>query len=166
VRLTAPLDEQHMATNTDAFSDIDKKSLNNGGPSAKRRINLKKYDAPLHVLDKLGVDIPHREYHPEDSFEYPTTVVCESENNTARVSLFQDVKEDMDDSFGDFGAVAEDEEDDDVVWTVSDLTDGTVSLMVVGEWSKRREIEYSTFAENYEPVTVTTPHGEVPQLGY
>jgi len=41
-----------------------------------------------------------------------------------------------------------------------------ISLMVVGEWSKRREIEYSTFAENYEPVTVTTPHGEVPQLGY
>jgi len=145
---------------------IDTDNLHNGGPSIKRRLNLKECDAPLSLLDKLGVDIPHREFNPDDAFEYPTTVLCESENNTVRVSLFQDVKEDMDDSFGDFGAVAEDEEDDDVVWTVSDLTDGTVNLMVVGSWSKRREVDYETFAENYETVTVETSQGEIPKLGY
>jgi len=155
-----------MATNN-AFSDVyDTNSLNNGGPSAKRRLNLREYDAPLSLLDKHGIDIPHREFHPEDSFEYPTTVVCEGQEGTVTVSLFQDVVEDMDDSFGDFGAVADDEEDEDVVWTVSDLTDGTVNLMVVGEWSKRREIEYSTFADNYDVVTVETSRGEVPQFGY
>jgi len=146
---------------SNAFSDVyDTNSLHNGGPSAKRRLNLKKYDAPLHVLDNLGVDIPHRDFSPEDAFEYPTSVVIDG----TRVSLFQDVKEDMGSAFGDLGS-AEDEEDD-VVWTVSDLSDGTVNLMVVGEWSQRREVDYETFADEYEPVTVETAQGAVPRLGY
>jgi len=148
-----------MASN--AFSDVyDTKSLNNGGPSAKRRLNLKEYDAPLWVLDKIGVDIPHRDFSPEDAFEYPTSITIDG----TRVSLFQDVKEDMNDAFGDLGS-AEDE-DDDVVWTVSDLSDETVNLMVVGEWSTRREVDFETFADEYEPVTVETDHGKIPRLGY
>jgi len=144
------------------FSDVyDTQALNNGGVAAKRKQNLKKYDAPLHVLDKEGIDVPHRDFSPEDEYEFPTTVCIDG----TRVSLFQDVREDMDDSFGDFGSI-EDEDDEDVVWTVSDLSDGTVNLMVVGSWSKRREVDYETFAQNYSPVTVETAQGEIPKLGY
>lgn len=146
---------------SNAFSDVyDTNSLHNGGPSAKRRLNLKEYDAPLWVLDKLGVDVPHRDFSPEDAFEYPTTVTIDG----TTVSLFQDVKEDMDDVFGDLGSAEDDE--DDVVWTVSDLSDGTVNLMVVGEWSTRREVPYEEFANNYKPLTVTTDKGKIPKLGY
>jgi len=37
---------------------------------------------------------------------------------------------------------------------------------VVGSWSKRREVDYETFAQNYSPVTVETAQGEIPKLGY
>jgi len=153
-----------MTTKDNPFSDIDTNSLNSGGVSAKRIQHLGEYDAPLHVLDAAGIDVPHREYNPEDATTFPTTVQCEGSSETVRVSLFQDVKEDMENAFGDLGS-AEDEEDD-VVWTVSDLSDGTVNLMVVGEWSQRREVDFETFADEYEPVTVETDHGEIPRYGY
>ena len=43
----------------------------------------------------------------------------------------------------------------DVTWTVVDLTDGTVTLTVVGEWSKRRNVPFETFPDTYEPLTLT-----------
>lgn len=147
-----------MSSNT--FSDVyDTNSLNNGGPSTKRLLNLKEYDAPLSLLDKHGIDVPHRDFSPEDAFEYPTTAHI----GETTVHLFQDVVEDMDDTFGDLRGM---DDDDDVVWTVSDLSDGTVNLMVVGEWSKRREVAYDDFAREYEPVTVETGQGEIPRWGY
>jgi hypothetical protein len=136
---------------------------------------------PAHVLDAVGFNVPGQVFNPENAREYPTTKECTSDNEASsdeastnssstmtsengesvRVHLHQDVREDMDDSFGDFGAVCEDT--DDVVWTVVDLTDGTVTLTVVGEWRKRREVQYSDFAEDYEPITV---ENGVPRFGY
>jgi hypothetical protein len=117
---------------------------------------------PPHVLDAVGFNVPGQVFNPENAREYPTTKECTSESSeSVKVHLHQDVREDMDDSFGDFGAVSEDA--DDVVWTVVDLTEGTVTLTVVGEWGKRRNVEYSEFAEDYEPITV---ENGVPRFGY
>jgi hypothetical protein len=148
-----------MATNTNAFDDIDPKteSKSSYGVSAARKAQLSSYDAPLHVLDAKGIDVPHREFHPEDATEYPTTITC----GDTRVSLHQDVKEQSTDAFGDFGAAADDT--DDITWTVVDLTDGTVTLTVVGDWGNRREVPVEEFADQYTPITTTNG---VPQFGY
>jgi len=152
-----------------------------GKARVRRKNAIKEACVPPHVLDAVGFTDPCSSYHPENAREYPTTKECTSEkeassdeastnssstmtsedSESVRVHLHQDVREDMDDSFGDFGAVSEDA--DDVVWTVVDLTDGTVTLTVVGEWSRRRNVEYSEFADNYEPITV---ENGVPRFGY
>jgi len=140
-----------------------------GKARVRRKNAIKEACVPPHVLDAVGFTDPCSSYHPENVREYPTTKECVSEKETSSdesstnssstmtsegsesvcVHLHQDVRENMVDSFGDFGAVSEDT--DDVVWTVVDLTDGTVTLTVVGEWGKRRNVEYSEFADNYEP---------------
>lgn len=145
----------------DAFDDfgIDPKTESKAdyGPSAQRKAALQQATAPMHVLDAHGVDVPGQEFHPEDHREYPTT----AEIDGVRVHLHQDVKERDDgvDAFGDFGAA----EDDDVIWTVVDLTDETVTLKVVGEWSKSREVPFGEFAEEYEPLHLSDGQ---PQWGY
>lgn len=168
-------------TTTTSERGIDPKTQSKStyGCSIERKQMLVECDAPLHVLDALGVEVPHREFNPEDAYEYPTTVEFEdsqdessqsssSENSNeldgTRVHLHQDVRETSDDEFGDFGAAEEDT--DDVVWTVVDLMDETVTLTVVGEWSKRRHVPFEDFTDEYEPITCTTPVGEVPQFGY
>lgn len=154
-----------MSTDTTAFDDVlDPRtdSQADHGVSASRKAELAAMDGPLQVLDQLGIDVPHKTFTPEDEHEFPTTLVAD--DNT-RVSLFQDVRESFDDdSFGDMG-LSEDE-DDDVIWTVVDLSDGTVNLTVVGDWGKRREVPIEDFAANYEPITVETAQGTVPRLGY
>ena len=139
------------------------------GVSAERKIMLSNTTVPLHVLAAHGIEIPHREYidSPDDAIQRNTTVRCESsDGETVRVHLHQDVREDMDDSFGDFGAV--DTDDTDVVWTVVNLDNGTVTMKVVGEWQRKREVDYETFADNYEPIYVTDSAVDhpVPQFGY
>jgi len=74
------------------------------------------------------------------------------------------VREDFseDDEFGDFGAIESDDEDD-VIWTVVSLADETVTLTVVGDWSRRREVPFEEFAKQYNPLYLT--NGE-PRWGY
>ncbi len=145
---------------TDAFNDVlDPKvqSKADYGVSAKRKAMLSQCAAPLHVLDAKGVEVPHREYNPEDATEYPHTVECDG----VTVHLHQNVKESSEDVFGDFGAA--DEDTDDVTWTVVDLTDGTVTLTVVGDWSTKREVPFEDFDENYEPIYLSDGQ---PRWGY
>ncbi len=141
--------------------DPKTKSKSENGVEASHKAILSKAGAPLHVLEELGLEVPHRDYNPENAEEYPTTIHMDGTS----VHLFQDVREDMDEDFGNFGAI-EDDNDDDVIWTVVDLTDGTVSLKVVGEWQKQRKVPFDEFADDYEPITCETPHGEVPRYGY
>jgi len=158
-------------TETTTVADsIDPKTRSKAenGVDASRKVMLCECGAPFHVLDSLGVEVPHRDYNPEDAYEYPTTV----ELGDTRVHLHQDVREDSEDDFGNFGAIEEDTED--VIWTVVDLTDETVTLTVVGDWSKRRHVPFEDFTDEYEPITCTVPVGtdewgkmrEVPQFGY
>lgn len=153
---------------TEAFQDvlddygIDKRTANGAkqGVSASRKIELSKMDAPLSLLDQLGIDVPHRDFSPEDAQEFPTS----REIDGTLVHLFQDVREASDDDgFGDLGAVEDD--DDDVIWTVTDLSGDTIVMKVVGEWSKR-EVPVEEFADEYEPITLSTERGEIPRLGY
>jgi len=174
---------------TDAFNDIEYDGLDprtkgsaDRGVSAARKIELSEMDAPLHVLEQLGIEVesshsedsatetsrsevpevPHRAFNPKGSSEYPTS---QELDDGRRIHLFQDVRESMESTFGDFGSVDDDDEDD-VVWTVVDLTDGTVTLKVVGQWGKSRDVPFEDFADNYDPITVETAHGEVPRYGY
>jgi len=146
-----------------AFDDVlDPKtaSKSNHGVSARRKAHLCEMDAPLDTLAHHGIEVPHKDFDPEQAEEFPTTVRCEGPDDVVSVSLFQDVREDMDTGFGDIDT------DEDVIWTVVGLDDGTVNLTVVGEWSQRREVSYEEFAEDYEPITVETPYGEKPRYGY
>lgn len=150
------------------------------GVSARRKAQLSSYDAPLHVLAANGIEVPHRDFNPEDAQEYPTTQELpdvedsqgessarndSSEKNRegSRVHLHQDVREQSEDVFGDFGSAEEDT--DDIVWTVVDLTDGSVTITVVGDWTKRRDVPVEEFADEYEPLTADTER-YVPVFGY
>jgi len=149
---------------TDAFSDVLGERISgkaDRGVSASRKAQLTSYEAPYAALDELGVEIPHREFNTDAIREYPTTVALDGGGGPLRVSLHQDVRERNDDVFGDFGAADEDVED--VTWTVVDLTEETVTLTVVGEWSRRRNVEYTEFPKNYTPLYLS--NGE-PKWGY
>jgi len=125
------------------------------GIDAKRRNQLNKIPTPNHILAQQGVHIPGRSYisGPSEAITYPTTIHHKDDDgNTVTVHLHQGVVEDMDDAFGDFDGLGED--DNTVEWTVVGLDNGTVNLTVVGEWGKRREIDYETFANQYEPLTL------------
>jgi hypothetical protein len=170
-----------MATTTGAFDDIDPKTESKAdhGVSASRKVRLTSYEAPLFALAAHGIEVPHRDFDPEGSFEYPTTVHIwdgpdgwqtidptpyfdhTALGEVVTVHLHQDVREDMDDEFGVFGSLEDD--DEDVVWTVVGLDDGTVNLTVVGDWGRRREVPYAEFAEDYEPLHLTDGQ---PRWGY
>lgn len=172
---------------TDAFSDVLGERMSgkaDRGVTATRKVQLSSYGAPYAALDALGIEIPHRQFNTDAIREYPTTVTLDGEvadvqrtsairddlaqrdreDGPLRVSLHQDVREREDDVFGDFGAADEDVED--VTWTVVDLTEETVTLKVVGEWNKEREVPFDDFPEEYEPITCETSHGVVPKWGY
>jgi len=131
---------------------------------AKRKAMLSECKGPMHVLDSLGVDIPGRSFidDPSEAVAFPSTKHCEAPTgDKITINLFQDVRESASDTFGDFGNAQEDVED--VVWTVSDLSGDTVNLMVVGSWGKRREVPDEEFAEQYDPIYLESG---VPKLGY
>lgn len=132
-----------------------------GGPSAKRKVELQQMEAPLHVLQQLHINVPHRDFNPENARDYPTTKELP---DGSLVHLHQDVVESHDDDFGVFGP-AEGEDSEDVVWTVVDLVDD-VTITVVGDWGKRRNAPFDEFAQEYEPIYVNTDCGKVPQFGY
>jgi hypothetical protein len=141
---------------------IDKR-LRNGasqGVPAKRKIKLSEMDAPLSLLDQLGIDVPHRDFSPEDAEAFPTSRTLEGGTT---IHLFQDVRESDDTAFGDFGA--SEDSDDETVWTVTDLSGDEIVMKVVGEWSKRT-VPVEDFEDEYEPITVETIRGEEPRLGY
>lgn len=152
-----------MDTKTNTFDDIDPKTESNAtnGVSARRKAWLTDCAVPYSTLQANGVDVPHREYAdgPEDVRDYPTTVTFD---DGSRVHLHQDVREvSEDDAFGDFAAVDEDTED--VVWTVVDLCDGTVTLTVVGDWGQRRDVPVEAFPDEYEPLHLADGQ---PRWGY
>jgi hypothetical protein len=156
---------------TNAFDDVlDDRTRGKAdrGVRAARKAQLTAYAATYEALDAHGVDIPHRTFaDPEDIRTYPTTVTLDGDDDTVHVHLHQDVQERTDDeAFGAFGAA--DDDVDDVTWTVVDLTDETVTITVVGEWSKRRDVPFETFPDEYEPVTVDVSGVDhaVPQFGY
>jgi len=131
------------------------------GASAARKAMLSRIPVPNHLLAKIGIDVPHREYldDADDRVPRKTTLRCD---DGTRVHLHQDVREaDDEDTFGSFGAAEDDV--DDVVWTVVNLDDGTVTMKVVGEWQKKREPTYEEFADEYEPLYLTDGQ---PQWGY
>jgi len=132
----------------------------NYGASASRKAMLSRIPVPNHLLATIGIEVPHREYldDAEDRVPRTTTVDLGGE----KVHLHQDVREaDDGDAFGSFGAAEDDV--DDVVWTVVNLDDGTVTMKVVGEWQKKREPTYEEFADEYEPIYLTDGQ---PQWGY
>jgi len=152
---------------TDAFSEVLGERMEgkaDRGVSARRKATLASYEAPYAALDKLGVEIPHRQFNTDAIREYPTTVTLDDEDGPLRVSLHQDVRERDDEVFGDFGTAEEDVAD--VTWTVVDLTEETVTLKVVGEWQKRREVPFSDFPAEYEPITCAMPYTAIPRWGY
>jgi len=130
------------------------------GASAARKAMLSRIPVPNHLLAKIGIEVPHREYldNAEDRVPRTTTVDLGGE----KVHLHQDVREaDDGDAFGSFGAAEDDV--DDVVWTVVGLDDGVVDLTVVGEWSRRRHVPYEDFKNEYEPLYLNDGQ---PQWGY
>jgi len=143
--------------------DPKTKSRASNGVAAWRKYDLVETEVPYSRLAVMGVEIPHREYNPDEQRQFPTTVTCTGDDESVTVHLFQDVREDFEDTFGSFGDL---DDAEDVIWTVTDLTDGTVNLVVVGDWGKRREVEYDEFADNYDPLTVETGQGESPKFGY
>jgi len=161
------------ASQTSVFDDvindhgIDPKTKSKAeyGTPASRKQMLSDIPVPNHVLAANGIDVPHREYinSPDDAFTRTTTAcLTDSNDETVRVHLHQDVKEDMDDDeFGNFGSIEDDTED--VVWTVVNLDNEEVQLVVVGEWGKRRTVSYETFADNYEPLYLADGQ---PRWGY
>jgi len=157
-----------MSTNTDAFDDVlDPRTASQAdhGISARRKYELAQMDAPLQYLDQLGIEVPHKDFNPDNARQFPTSVTFE---NGTTVSLFQDVREAMDDSFGDMGL--SDEENETVIWTVVSLANETVQITVVGDWGRRREVPFEDFADSYEPITVLVDRDghtqSVPRLGY
>jgi hypothetical protein len=154
---------QHSDSDRSAFADIINRTNSDYGPSASRKAVLSACQAPLHVLNSLGVDVPHREFidDPSDCKEFPTTAIVD---DGTRVHLHQDVREQSTAAFGDFGAAHDD--DTEVIWTVVDLTDETVTLTVVGDWSRRRNVPFSEFSEEYEPLYLEDGQQKVPRFGY
>jgi hypothetical protein len=137
--------------------------LRNGasqGLPAKRKIKLSKMDASLSLLDQLGIDVPHRDFSPEDAEAFPTSRTLDGGTT---IHLFQDVRESDDTAFGDFGA--SEDSDDETVWTITNLNDDEIVMKVVGEWSKRT-VPVEDFEDEYEPITVETIRGEEPRYGY
>jgi len=157
-----------MSDDIDAFADVldpRTESQSDSGVSARRKVQLSHYEASLSTLAAHGVEVPHRDFSPEDAQAFPGTVVCpDDSDDTTRVHLFQDVREIVEDSFGDFGAAGEDT--NTVVWTVVGLDNGTVNLTVVGDWGRRRDVPVENFAEAYDPITVETGQGPAPRYGY
>lgn len=129
------------------------------GASAARKAMLSRIPVPNHLLAKIGIEVPHREYLDDAEDRVPRTTTVELGDE--KVHLHQDVREADDDAFGSFGAAEDDV--DDVVWTVVGLDNGVVDLTVVGEWSKRRSVPYDEFADEYEPIYLTDGQ---PQWGY
>lgn len=154
---------------TDSDTDYDEYGIDSatknygkrGSCDPRKAEIIREANCPPHVLAELGMETPGNAYRPDQAREYPTTVVCESDTEDVRVHLHQDVVEDMDNAFGDLGPAEDDT--DDVVWTVVGLDNGTVDLTVVGDWGKRRSIEYSEFAEDYEPQFLADG---APKFGY
>lgn len=143
------------------YGGLDPRTKNSAasGVSAARKAELSAMNAPLHILDALGIDVPHRDFNPEDATEYPTTQHFSEKS----VHLFQNVREAMETGFGDFGPIDDEEDDDDVLWTVVDLTEESVTLTVVGDWGMRRNVPFENFEDNYDPVVLTNGR---PQWGY
>jgi len=129
--------------------------------SAARKAAFAKMNVPYHVAQANGLDIPHRPLHTGETYAHPCTAVYENGTGEVRVHYCQGVREDFSDAFGSFGAV--DEDDDETVWTTFDVSDETVMMKVVGDWSDRREVPLDEFARNYEPITLD---GDTPQFGY
>lgn len=146
------------ATESDDRLDSRTAGAAKQGVSAARKIELASYGAPLHVLQQYGIEVPHRTFNPEGSYTYPTT---QTFDDGTKVHLHQNVREQNDGAFGSFGAAKDDAED--VTWTVVDLCDGSVTITVVGDWSKRRNVPFEDFPDEYEPIYLT--NGE-PQWGY
>jgi hypothetical protein len=156
-----------MSTNTDAFADVldpKTKSKSDYGVSAKRKAELAAYEAPLSVLADHGIEVPHREFTPEDSRAYPTSVTIDG----VTVHLHQKVRESHEDESATFGSFEDVGDDDPVEWTVVDLAGDTVELVATPQsddpldeldaeemepnWRERREVEKANFAVNYEPL--------------
>lgn len=150
----------HDGDLTELLHDNLKGRADNGA-SAARKAMLSRIPVPNHLLAKIGIEVPHREYldNAEDRVERITTLSL----NGMKVHLHQDVREadDEEDAFGSFGAAEDDV--DDVVWTVVNLDDGTVTMKVVGEWQKKRDPTYEEFADEYEPLTLADGQ---PKWGY
>jgi hypothetical protein len=151
-----------------AFDDLDPKTESKAdyGVPASRKARLAKARVPLSTLDHLGVDVPHVDFNPEDGFEYPGHVRLPDDT---RVALHQNVREvSDDDGFGNLGGVTTEDEDDedDIVWTVVSLADETVTVTVVGDWGRRRDIPFEEFPDEYKPLTVETDRGEEAVYGY
>jgi len=144
-----------------AFDDIDPRTESKAeyGVAASRKVELSNYGAPLCTLDAHGIDIPHRDFSPDQATAFPSTHTF---NDGTTVNLFQDVKEvdDEDEAFGDFGAADDDVED--VIWTITSLEGDSIVMKVVGDWS-RREVPKDEFTDNYEPLWLDNG---APQIGY
>jgi len=143
-----------------AFADIIERTSRGHGPDAERKAMLSNCQAPLHVLNSLGVEVPHHEYADSQAnfHAFPHSRTLPNGDN---VHLHQDVRELTDDGFGDFGST--DVTEEDIVWTVTSLTDETVTLKVVGDWGKARHVPVEEFSEDYEPLCL--PDGQ-PRWGY
>lgn len=140
-----------------AWNDIDTDGVspdltgkNKTAEDWEAQMLVAKASVPEHILDAEGYNTRH-EFTPQDAHDYPTTVEVDGGMN---VHLHQDVREvdDEDDDFGDFGAVETEVDEDETIWTVVDLLDGTVTITVVGDWSRRRDVPFEDFTDEYEPI--------------
>lgn len=129
---------------------------------AERKAMLTNCNAPYHVLKAHGVEVPHREYNPENAHEMRTT---RHFDNGTTINLYQNVKETTTNHFGDFGA-AEDDDDEKEGWSVHDLYYGEdgdeILLKIPGPWT-RRVVTVEEFKANYEPLWLADG---APERGY
>jgi len=152
-------------------------------PDAGLKARLQQTTAPLHVLANKGV-IDMEELgmrgvldDHEDAVEWPSIVRIDDADDPRgyqAVHLHQRIRERSEDSFGSFGAVAEDTET--VEWTVVRLTDESVIMRNQPDWRKKREVPRGEFLAEYEPLTITICDGdpqaepveprEIPKLSY
>jgi hypothetical protein len=150
-----------MSTDTDDVSALegalDPQITYGDEAITRRKAMLQHADAPLHVLAKAGVDVPHRTYNAENAADYPHSVAIDG----TRVSLHQKVYEyeDDDNPFSDDTHVIE--------WTVVgiDPDEEILELANAGGWDRFRDVSFDDF-DDYDPQWVDSPRGREPLWGY